>query len=345
MQQNQTHAPSNTSPSPVQNRHKIPTRHRPVRLVSTKNMSRAEWLNVRGGGIGSSDAAVAVGLSPYKSPLELWLEKTERQAAPDLTNNDAVFWGSTLEHIVATVYAERTGVKVRRINAVLQHPVYPFMLANLDRVVQHPTDGSGILEVKTAGLHSAQFWEESVPESYQCQVLHQLAVTDKAWCDVAVLIGGQDFRVYRIQRDDDKIADLIQREAKFWQCVTDDVPPPVDGSESSGRALASMYPSDRGEVLDCRDDTAMNRLFADYWAFRQQRETAEEQEELLKQQLQEKLGFASGAILGDARISWRKSKDSTATNLKLLTEEHPDWVQPYQMPKPGSRRFVVQVGK
>jgi len=316
-----------------------------VRLVSTKNMSREEWLSVRGQGIGSSDAAVAVGISPYKSPLELWLEKTERQAAPDISANDAVFWGTTLEHIIANVYAQRTGTKVRRLNAVLQNPDHPFMLANLDRVVQHPTDGNGILEVKTAGVNSAKFWEEGVPESYQCQVLHQLAVTGKPWCDVAVLIGGQDFRVYRILPDQDKMADLIKRETQFWQCVVDDVPPAVDGSESSGRALASMFPSDRGETLDCRDDTDMNRLFSDYWAHRQQRESAEEQEELFKQRLQERLGFASGAILSDGKISWRKSKDSTATDFKRLSDEHPDWVKPYEITKLGSRRFLVQVGK
>lgn len=316
-----------------------------VRLVSTKNMSREEWLSVRGRGIGSSDAAVAVGISPYKSPLELWLEKTDRQLAPDLAANDAVFWGATLEHIIATVYAERTGVKVRRLNAVLQHPEYPFMLANLDRVVQHPTDGNGILEVKTAGVNSARFWEDGVPESYQCQVLHQLAVTGKAWCDVAVLIGGQDFRVYRVVRDEEKIADLIKREVKFWQYVIDDVSPPVDGTESSSRALASMYPSDRGEMVDYSHDTAMNQLFANYWEYRQQRETLETQEELLKQQLQERLGFASGAVLDNAKISWRKSKDSITTDFKRLTEDHPDWVRPYAITKPGSRRFLVQFGQ
>ena len=289
-----------------------------VRLVSTKNMSRAEWLSVRGQGIGSSDAAVAVGISPYKSPLELWLEKTERQVAVDISANDAVFWGTTLEHIIANVYAHRTGTKVRRLNAVLQHPEHAFMLANLDRVVQHPTDGSGILEVKTAGVNSAKFWDEGVPDSYQCQVLHQLAVTGKPWCDVAVLIGGQDFRIYRILPDQAKMADLIKREAAFWQCVVNDIPPPVDGSESSGRALASMYPSDRENTLDCSEDTGMNRLFSDYWSCRQQRESSEVQEEMFKQRLQERLGFASGAILSDGKISWRKSKDSTGTDFNVI---------------------------
>ena len=320
-------------------------RRNAVRLVSTKNISRNEWLNVRGGGIGSSDAAASVGISPYKSPLELWLEKTGRQEAPDLAINEAVFWGTTLEHIIATVYAERTGVKIRRLNAVLQHPSHPFMLANLDRVVQHPVDSNGILEVKTAGVNSARFWEEGVPDSYQCQVLHQLAVTGKGWCDVDVLIGGQDFRVYRIIRHEAKIADLIQREEKFWHCVMADIPPAVDGSESSGRALASMYPSDRGDVLDCTEDAGMNKLFSDYWDYRQQRESAEVQEELLKQRLQERLGFASGAILGDTRISWRKSKDSTTTDFKKLAEENPEWVKLYEIPKPGTRRFLVHVGK
>lgn len=310
-----------------------------IKLVSTKNMSREKWLSVRGNGIGSSDAAVAVGISPYKSPLELWLEKTGRQQAPDLAGNDAVFWGTALEHIIATVYAERTGAKIRRLNAVLQHPQHPFMLANLDRVVV----GSGILEVKTAGLHSAQFWEDGIPESYQCQVLHQLAVTGKEWCDVAVLIAGQDFRVYRVCRDDDKIADLIQREEKFWQCVVDDVPPPVDGSESSGKALVSMYPSDKGEVLDCSDDADMNKLFGEYWSYRQDRVAAEDQENLLKQRLQERLGFASGAVLSFGKISWRKSKDSTDTDFKKLSEEHPELVKLYEIPKPGTRRFVVQI--
>ena len=89
----------------------------------------------------------------------------------------------------------------------------------------------------------------------------------------------------------------------------------------------------------------MNKLFGDYWSYRLQREAAEMQEELLKQQLQERLGFASGAVLGDARISWRKSKDSTTTDFKKLADENPEWVKLYEIPRPGVRRFVVQVGK
>ena len=110
-------------------------------------MSREEWLQWRNRGIGSSDAPVAVGASRYKSPLELWLEKTGRKEPEDLSSKDAVFWGTTLEPIVAQVYAERTGSKVRRVNAVLQHPERPYLLANLDRIVE----GCGILKSKPLG--------------------------------------------------------------------------------------------------------------------------------------------------------------------------------------------------
>ena len=71
--------------------------HHAVRLASTGSLSREEWLQIRLQGIGSSDAAVAIGLSPYKSPLSLWLEKTQRKAPDDLSQKEAVVWGTVLE--------------------------------------------------------------------------------------------------------------------------------------------------------------------------------------------------------------------------------------------------------
>ena len=147
-----------------------------TRLASTTDLPREQWLAIRKLGIGSSDAAVAVGLSPYRCPLSLWLEKTGRKEPEDISHKEAVLWGIELKPVLAQVYTKRTGYRVRRVNAVLQHPEHLFMLANLDReVVGHP-DGPGILEIKTASYHSAPQWEEGVPVAYQCQVLHQLAV-------------------------------------------------------------------------------------------------------------------------------------------------------------------------
>src|ERR1700751_3742203 len=96
-----------------------------LRLVETKSLSREDWLSVRKNGIGGSDAAAAVGLSPYLSPLELWLIKTGRDAnlpRPDPQDTtEPVYWGALLEPIVAASYTKQTRNRVRRINAVLQH--------------------------------------------------------------------------------------------------------------------------------------------------------------------------------------------------------------------------------
>src|SRR5690606_13030659 len=110
-----------------------------LKLVKTTNLNREDWLAVRKGGIGSSDAAAAVGLHPYKSQLQLWMEKTGRDAGlPVVDPNDdqsPMYWGTLLEPIVAAHYTRRTGYRVRRVNAVLQHPEHSWMLANLDREV------------------------------------------------------------------------------------------------------------------------------------------------------------------------------------------------------------------
>lgn len=195
-----------------------------LRLIDTKELPREDWLTVRKQGIGSSDAGAAVGLNPYKSQLELWLEKTGRDTTlPKIDPHDEespAYWGNVLEPIVAWHYSKRTGKKVRRINAVLQHPdpELPWMLANIDREV-NGADDVQILECKTAGINGARLWKEGVPEYVQLQVMYQLAVTGKQVADVAVLLGGQHLEIYRIERDEQVIARVIELERKFWHYV------------------------------------------------------------------------------------------------------------------------------
>ena len=312
-----------------------------IRLASTTQLSREEWLQIRSTGIGSSDAAAAIGLSSYKCSLSLWLEKTGRQQPEDLSNKEAVVWGTVLEPVLAKMYAERTGRKVRRVNAVLQHPEYPFMLANLDREVITES-GSGVLEIKTAGFYSAQLWDDGVPVAYQCQVLHQLAVTGHAWADVAVLIAGQEFRIYRIERDDDKIADLIQRELQFWSWVTNNQQPDPDGSYDAQQALLSLFPTDNGQTLDFSESGPFNDLFAELLILRHRKEEIEQQESTLKHRIQAALGSATAAIFQQGKVTWRKAKDRLVPDLDRLSQEHPELLQQYAKAVPGARRFIIQ---
>ena len=322
-----------------------PLRTRPaLKLVKTNDLNREQWLNVRKGGIGSSDAAAAVGLNPYKSQLELWMEKTGRDdnlpKVDPYDESSPMYWGTLLEPIVAAHYTRRTGNKVRRVNAVWQHPYQPWMLANLDREVMGAPDVQ-ILECKTAGINGARLWKDGVPEYVQLQVMHQLAVTGKEAADVAVLIGGQELQVHRIERDESLISNLTELERQFWGYVERNEAPPADGSDSADLALRCLYPKDGGQVLDLSQDLEMSAAFSDLLAVRQVLSTHTQLEAQLKQRIQQRMGEASQAIFDGGDVTWKRSKDSTVLDTASLCKEQPELVQRYSMPKPGSRRFLV----
>lgn len=315
-----------------------------LRLIKTKDLPRDDWLGVRRQGIGSSDAAAAVGLNPYKSQLELWMEKTGRQAAlPQVDPNDEespMYWGNILEPIVAAHYTKRTGNRVRRINAVLQHSAHPWMLANIDREVIGCPDVQ-ILECKTAGINGAKLWRDGVPEYVQLQVQHQLAVTGKQSADVAVLLGGQALEVHRIDRDEVLIGRLITLQTQFWQYVESDTPPPADGSESADLALRCLYPKDSGAMLDFRKDRQLSAMYTDLVHVREQLVKSQEVEAHLKQSIQQAMGSASCALFETGSVTWKQSRDSQVLDVKALSQAHPALVQRYTLPKPGSRRFLM----
>ncbi|UVE66986.1 YqaJ viral recombinase family protein [Burkholderia pyrrocinia] len=319
-------------------------RSRPaLRLVETKDMPRKDWLEVRKSGIGGSDAAAAVGLSPYQSQLELWLIKTGRDANLALPDPDdttePVYWGTLLEPIVAASYTKQTGNRVRRVNAVLQHPSLPWMLANVDREVVGKRDVQ-LLECKTAGEFGARLWRDGVPEYVALQVQHQLSVTGKQAADVAVLLCGQKLEVYRIERDDALIARLIELEAVFWRYVETDTPPPADGSESADRALRHLYPG-QGGTVDFSDDRRLSSAFADLVAVRAEIEARQQIESQLKQAIQQAMGDATRAVFETGTVSFKRSKDSSTVDLARLLADHPAFETQYATAKAGSRRFLV----
>ena len=317
-----------------------------LRLVSTKKLERDEWLNIRKKGIGSSVAAAAVGLNPYKSQLELWMEKTGRDAElPQLDPSDdtsPAFWGTILEPIVASHYTNKTGNRVRRINAVLQHPdpELSWMLANIDREVIGVEDVQ-ILECKTAGINGSRLWKEGVPEYVQLQVMHQLAVTGKQAADVAVLLGGQHLEIYRIERDETMIAQLIELERQFWNYVETDTPPPADGSASADTALRCLFPQDQGETVDFSVDEELTKAYETLKQVRDVYSEQEKQESALKQKIQQAMGDASRAMFASGAVTWKKAKDSITFDTASLLRDMPHLKEQYQALRKGSRRFLI----
>ena len=316
-----------------------------LRLVSTKDMERDDWLEIRRTGIGSSDAAAAIGLNPYQSQLELWMQKTGKgnllPAVDPQDDTSPMFWGTLLEPIVAAHYTKRTGNKVRRVNAVLQHPEHPWMLANVDREVVGAADVQ-ILECKTAGIHGARLWRDGVPEYVQLQVMHQLAVTGKQAADVVVLVGGQELRIFRIDRDEALITRLITLEKQFWDMVQQGVAPEGDGSDSAEKALRCLFPSGAGDQVDLSDDEELNLTFDELLQVRSDLDAVQKREARLRQRIQMQMGEASKALFASGgSVTWKRSKDGQAFNTSQFVQENPTLAQRYLSVRAGSRRFCV----
>lgn len=204
--------------------------------------TRDLWLAERRTGIGGSDVAAILGLNEYSSPYAVWADKLG--LLPDKNDTEAMRLGRDMEAYVADRFCEREGVSVRRVNRILRHPDYPFMLANVDRMV-NKSEGKAGLECKTTSvLNLSKFKGGEYPANYYCQCMHYMAVTGAACWYLAVIVLNQDFMVYRIERDEDEIAALIKVESEFWQMVQDETPPPIDGSDATRRALEAVNPMD-----------------------------------------------------------------------------------------------------
>ncbi|WP_160208107.1 YqaJ viral recombinase family protein [Anaerotruncus colihominis] len=144
-------------------------------LACTENMPYEDWLEYRRLGIGGSDASVVCGISRYKSPMELWLDKTNQLRDQEV--GEAAYWGTQLEALVRKEFTKRTGIEVHLVKQLLQSEEYPFMLANLDGVCEHPDLGTCVFEAKTASAYKASEWEDSIPAEYMLQLQHYLSVT------------------------------------------------------------------------------------------------------------------------------------------------------------------------
>jgi putative phage-type endonuclease len=220
-------------------------------MQSTKTMSREEWLEERRKGIGGSDAAAILGMNPYRSPLAVYMDKLG--LAPEIPDNEAIRQGRDLEQYVADRFCEATSKKVRRVNRILQHPEYPWMLANIDRDVVGEDAG---LECKTTSPYNkTPFDQGDVPAPYYWQCQHYMAVTGaKSWY-LAILVHGKAFHTFEISRNDDHILHLIHEEDAFWHYnVLAGVPPLPSGSGGDDE-LVAMLPTTReaDEIADLQD--------------------------------------------------------------------------------------------
>lgn len=278
-----------------------------VVVAHTDDMDRAEWLDERQRGIGGSDAATICGLNDYCSPYELWCDKALGPSGDD--DNEAAFWGRTLEPVVLNETARRENLDIVPVPAILAHPLRPWQMANIDGTALDLTGrrpGPGVYEGKTAGLWSASQWaDDQVPERYVIQGMHYLAVTGWDWVAFSCLIGGQRLVTRYVERDTELIDQLIELEARFWQQVQDHTPPTPDGSKACTEFLNNVAAT-TGKTITV-DADIVQPLIARRAAAKAVIAEAEAEQAAVENQLRALLGDAEVALDGDGRklVTWK----------------------------------------
>ena len=286
-------------------------------LTSTKDMPREEWLEHRRSGIGGSDAAAVLGINRWKSPMSLFLDKTGQ--IEDQPAGERAYWGQVLEDVVAREFMKRSGKTVRKRNFMFRDPVYPFMIADIDREVVGENAG---LECKTTSEWNASQWEgDSVPDIYFCQCQHYCRVMGWDGVYIAVLAGFGAFLWKYIPRDEDFISLLIAREKEFWMGhVEKNFPPAWDGSSASEEVLTRLHPEANGtEILLPEGET--NDLAEEYKKLHAQVKELETIRDAYKQRLQSMLGSAERGSTLSWDILWKNTSRTDIDSKRLKAEE------------------------
>ncbi|MBF0260417.1 MAG: YqaJ viral recombinase family protein [Magnetococcales bacterium] len=300
------------------------------------------WLDARRTGIGGSDIAALLGLHPYKTPTDVYLDKTgqaEHQKA-----GEAAYWGTVLENIVAQEFADRTGKKIQRVNQILIHPSYQFAIANIDRAIVNP-DISGtvrwkndrlttdqLLECKTANAFLGKLYgdegSDEIPWNYLAQCQWYMGVTGATVCHLAVLIGGQRFKTYMIERNDQAITDMIEVAAGFWKSnvqagVAPDPSTCREAAQKYGRHITGKMAIVGVEIAEACMSIA---------EIQAQMKTLEREEESLKLRVMMAMGDAEvAAHMGKAVATW-KTQIQNRLDLDRIKQDNPEFAEKYKKP-------------
>lgn len=213
-----------------------------------------DWLSERSTYLGGTDIAAIMDLHPYRTATSVYLEKKGLAAPVDL--NQPMVHGQNLELYVAQCYSKVTGRKLHK-SKLYRMKDCPFFAANPDYEVRGERP-LRLVECKTAGQWAGQeFGNEgdAVPDQYLVQCMWQLAITRRQVCDLAVLIGGQDFRIYTIERDEELIHTLGKRAFEWWRdYILSDCPPPLTGHQADTAMIKDRWPESNTDEMYAHPD-------------------------------------------------------------------------------------------
>lgn len=306
------------------------------KIFDSKNATREEWLKVRKLGLGGSDMSAVLGVNNWRSPLDVWLDKTSDTI--EEKESEPMYWGTILEDIVAQEFAKRTGWKVRNNNFTLQSEEYPYLLANIDREIVGVDAG---LECKTANAFKADEWQgDSVPDAYYVQCQHYMAVTGRSSWWIACLVGGNTFYYKEIKRNEEVIKAIIDTGAEFWRLVETETMPAPDDSKACSEALKKIYQQSNGKAIELPAE--YSNTVIDYLKIKDQLTELESQKRGIENLLKDYMKDNEKATAGDHVVSWKTSKPRETFDSKKFKSDHPEMYTNYIKQGEPSRRFEVK---
>lgn len=298
-------------------------------------------------GIGGSEVAALFGKSPWRSIHQIWLGKTQPTDGEPAEMQVHQEFGLEMEPVLVKMYLKRqSGVTVIPHPELMRHPKYDFMIGHLDGLICG-ADGQaeGVLELKTAIPSKKWQWGseemEEIPAEYNLQVHHYMAITGLQYADVVVMFGTFDFRIYRVNRNEELINIIIARCKDFWEnYVVPRKPPEIDGSDGATEMLRRLYPdSTEDEMLA---DGDVDKLCRSMFGAIDKSKVAEEEAQILKNQVMAVM--ESKAVLSGPgyRITYKQAKERVKTDFKGIVEElkpPADLIAKYTTTEPGLRSF------
>ena len=282
--------------------------------------------------LGGSDASVVLGINPWRSPLQLWQDKTQ-PAMPENVDPDrakVLERGKRMEPYVVDLLAAETGLHILDRNQRYIDSEHAFLAAEIDAEAVAPGDFRDFqteprcnVEIKTVSPFKAREWGElgsdEIPVHYTAQAQHGLMITGRAVCIFGVLIGGDDFRVYRVERDDEIVAAMRAREVAFWRDHVEAMVPPAPINADD---VARLFPRDMGTAVEA--DEAALIAFNELRALQAEADAIEARIAGCKDSLKRRIGEAARLTSnGRDLVTW-KSQSAKRFDQRAFQAAHPD---------------------
>jgi putative phage-type endonuclease len=304
--------------------------------------------------IGATDGAAVLGISPWKSRAEVWLEKTYRENPPDISDKEPIVIGNLLEDDVAELYHRQTGNALVKYDGAARHPDYPFIACHPDYKAMPDDDVAEwwLLECKTAGIASPMRAEkrlewglegsDEIPQQYLVQCHHQmLCCPGVPWVDLAALIGGRGLVIHRVHRDEEFLRWYEAKLVEFWsQYVETDTPPPAETLAD----VKVLYREDSGDMYDGSHDGGLVASVDELRRLKAEIKDLETQAEVHEYAIKLAMKEAASLVVDGAVVATWKSGSSARVDTKKLKERYPQ-IAAELTTVTTSRRFLLKGGK